>query len=321
MNPTEITMEDADRLNALMDADEATFEANEEKLVEKQGGTDASATEEDSLKNLDRTQATGTDKPDFQKTDKSGTPTATDKPAEQKADGKDKDQAKPEGDKAPEGSKFQKEKARQENAWTKINEQKAELQRKEQEILAREQEIAKKAQANAEPKYSAEDYDKAADKWEKEGKFDLAESARSEAKKLRANPPQTEKAPAARQNDVQFEQAQNQSWLKAQTECPEIAKKDSPLRQKTIEFIKANPEVLDAVNGPYLATKFVQYQMEAARVPDLQQKLESLTAKVKELEALTSITGGGNPASLPGERSFDDMSLAEQEAELKRMTA
>ena len=91
-------------------------------------------------------------------------------------------------------SKFAKNQERLDKTWKSVNDSKAEMAKERVEIDAQRAAIAQErkeweGKQQEQPQHSAEEYEAAAKHWEKQGLFDQAEAARSEAKRLRENPP------------------------------------------------------------------------------------------------------------------------------------
>jgi hypothetical protein len=219
-------------------------------------------------------------------------------------------------DKEPAKSKYAREVERQDRSWKAINERKAELDRREAEVAKRDGELRQMAAQAAAPKFTAEQYAQAADKFEADGKYDLAEAARAKAAELRSNPPAEATARAA-QEQARLQEGLDASWRRVKEEMPEALDKSGPLNAALIEFIKAEPDALRHPNGPHLAAQFVKAQLLAKEAGALKAEAEGLRAKVKELEARTTVPSGGL-AKVPEPKGFNQMTLKEQERELER---
>lgn len=221
-------------------------------------------------------------------------------------------------------SKFAKEQERREKSWAKLNaekeafkkEQEA-LQRERDQIRSRQAEIEKKSTEEAKPRYTAEQYDTAAEKFDEEGKYELADLARQEAKRLRdtGENDRVKKSQMA----TQFKTQLMNSWTKAKSDFPTILTEGTEENKALVEFLKAEPDALKHPNGPYLAASYVTFRLKAAKAEAMSKELDSLKSKIKEYEQRLQIPGSGNPASIPGEKSFEEMTASEQERELQRM--
>jgi hypothetical protein len=224
-------------------------------------------------------------------------------------------------------SRYEKARERQERTWAEVNAEKDAI-RKEREAFAaerekfeREREEIKAQREKAEGEFTPDQYESAAKRFEDEGKFDLADLARKKAQDLRSNPPAAQ-AVAVRQH----QEAQKREWaLKAGQEFPELAKDRSPLQQRVAQLFQSDPELKAHPKGIYLAARLASLEAEAAqgktqavRVSELEKELGLAKARVQELEGLTAPGGPGSAPSLGGAKSFEQMSDAEQFAELSR---
>lgn len=293
-----LNSEEAERLNALLDADEAADAAQGKQ-----------ATPNEPEPGLEDKAAQPPPKPED--ANEAGKP--ADKPGTQDA-AKPEDK-KPETEPQPPKSRFQKEQDRQAKTWQKINEEKETLKKEREQIeaeKARWQAEQAEQKRQQQPTFTAEDYEKAAERWESEGKYDLAEQARAAAEEMKKQPSAEAQARQRQAHDA-FLRAQGAAWAKAKAEVPEIMDKSSPANAKLVEFLNQHPQVMRDTEGPYLATLFVRDSIAASRVPELLKQVEQLQGKVKELEALTSFPGGGVAQTPRGEPDFASLSTSDME--------
>lgn len=317
------TTDDLQQLNALLDAAEAGEPAaqvtpDNKSPQDKAGspnradsplgddGKAGSPTDDGSTPTANPSKPAGTADP------KAGQPQNDQKPP----DGQSKPKDDPQDD--PKASRYAKEMARQERSWKAINERKSALDQREAELAKREAEMVRRAaQSEGErPRYTAEQYERAAAKFEADGKYDLAEAAREKAKELKANP-QADAQARQGQASARQQQALDASWAKVKADMPEALDKSHPFNAALRDFIAREPDVLGHPNGPYLAAQFVRAQLAAAQAEGWRKEVETLRAKVKELEAQTTVPGGGLNRT-PRIKEFHEMSSEEQAAELQR---
>ncbi|MDE2099808.1 MAG: hypothetical protein KGL39_21325 [Patescibacteria group bacterium] len=278
------------------------------------------------------------------------------KPTEGKtADGKTQQQ--PPADQGK-GSKYAQDLERRDRSWKALNTEKeavaAERTKLQQELeqgrralqAERDQFLAEREQANA--ANSPERYEQwaqtqatkanqlkaAAQAAEDEGDFEKAEKlkaaadqaqayerlARNQAAELRRNPPPTDKQREERQK------ALNKEWtLKAATDFPEFGKKASPVQAEAIQFLqyisKQLPHLARMPELVYFAAERAALKTAADRVPGLEKELTESKKRVAELEQLNNPTPTGGVQSLPGEKSFTEMTPDEQFAALKAEAA
>lgn len=255
---------------------------------------------------------------------KAGTPTANEaEAAKAKAEA---EKAAKEAVTGKEQTKYQKEVTRREKSWEKLNEEKSALQKEREAFEQQRKEFdAKKVEHEAqEPTTTPEDYEAAAKEFEKDGKLDLAEMARNKAKELREQPPEA-------RAEAGFKTAQISSWKKAVEKLPELGVAGSETQKKIRAFIDARPEFKDLFASTPMAWELTaelfghsqaleSSQAQAARVPDLENKVKELTAEVEQLRIATAPSGGSSKG-MPSEKTFSDMSPAEQDAEMQRVAA
>lgn len=243
---------------------------------------------------------------------KTGTPAAADqKPTDQKnADQQAQQQGK-------EPSRYEKARRRQDDAWKQINGEKESL-RAERERLERERGEFDQQRKAEEARYTPDQYEQAAKKFDADGKLELAELARQRAKELRDNPPPSpQQAQVLKQEQEAHAKAMKEWWGKAAVDFPPVAQRGSPQHQALETFLKAEPEAVRSPKGMYYAARLVSAETAAARVPEMEKELGALRAKVKELEALTAPGAQDIPARA-GQAS-GPKSDAEAFADLERL--
>ena len=190
-------------------------------------------------------------------------------------------------------------------------------------------------QAAAQKRQLADHQRAEAQRLEDAGKFPQAEALRKTAAKneaigedlaehaetLRQNPPK-----GFAERSQQFEQARRAWTLEAAKENPDLAKDGSPLQRAVAEMLnglaKSDPQLMVQPSVIYHAARLAAIQLrakaleaDAARVPGLVKEAESLRAKIKDLEALTTPAGGAGVASLGAEAPGDDYATLRQAAE------
>lgn len=278
--------------------------AREEATAKNTGGDKSTEQQQTQTGTLDDAKKTDTQEKREPKAEPTPEAGKAETDADLNADGKPK-------------SKWQKEQerlARNRREFEDEKKREREAIKAEKEKLAREQQEwqAKASSQKADPSSKADNWEAVAKVWENEGRFEDADMARAEAKRLReaeaANPE------AARQ--AELETRQQASWQKAKQDIPEMFDPANPMNAAVKEFLSQNPQVLEHPNGPYLAAQHVRVKLAASRVPELEKQLqahraevEKLQAKIKEQEALLTVSGGGPTAQLPLQaRSDDDLS-------------
>lgn len=239
------------------------------------------------------------------------------------ADGKGKTAPDAEGKGEAGKSRFARAQERLGRTWEDVNAAKAALQAEQdalkaaRETLAREREEFSAQRQQAEAEFQPDQYDAAAQKFEAEGKFDLADLARAKAEELRRHPP----APAADRTA-----AQRKEWaLKAGTEFPALTKANSPLQVRVAQLLQEEPDLKAHPKGLYLAARLADLETQAAQARQAQaavtakeQELVKLKERISELEGLTAPGSGDGVTRLPASKPFEQLSGDEQLAELER---
>lgn len=318
----------ADEIDALIAADEAA--EPESSLSSKQPGTQAPGGEQ--------TPSSSTEQP----SSKSGTPAATDKDKQTDPAKTDTDPSK--SQQTPQ-SEYEKAKAagrdREAKAWQRIEQQKAELEARQRFLDQREAQIGGKpaGQQQSTTQHTKAEYTEASRSWkeqaaqaEAQGKFEDAdrlkalaaaaeEAAKTAPEKVEA-PAAAPAAPGSQMTSAQFAQLkvqQQQSWDAVKKEIPELSKPDSEMAKEVATLLQGDMNgALLMPKGPAYVARFVAAKRQAARVPDLEKTVAEQKARIAELTAATTPGGGGGgPASVPT-KAFEDMSLEEQENELRR---
>jgi hypothetical protein len=232
-------------------------------------------------------------------------------------------------------TKWEKEQQRQASVLKGFEEKKAafeaEKKAKEDELAAKERELTAREEAAKAPRYTPEQYETAATKWEAdaeakavkledEGEFDKAEKVRSDAKatadaarekakEIRSDPQglrQQQANRAAEQARV-YQQEQAKWQAKIAAEMPELLDATNPAHAELKKFA----EELKSPSWIYNAAKLVKNGQAVLRVPVLEKEIEALKAENKRLTELTAVGGGGSPTGPIGETKFEDLSTEE----------
>lgn len=273
------------------------------------------------------------DKSDALKPDaKSGTPEAK---QEEKKVAEVAEQAKP-GEKPP--SKYEqakiKSEAREAKAWQKIQAENEKLAQREARVAAQEQAEAKKAEKPQASVKQLEDhakkYEDIADRLELNGDFDKADVARNTAATARVIASERKQELAEQEakqgksqfwTETAFKAKQSEAFEKTKKEFPEMAYAASPLAQTVRSMMKDDPGVQELIDASpsaiYYATKHAHTAAIASRVPELEKQVQSLTAKIRELELKSTPINGDSVNEQTRVKSWNEMSTREMEAEIE----
>jgi hypothetical protein len=224
---------------------------------------------------------------------------------------------------------------------TRLESERAELTRQRAELDA----IREQAQG---PQFTPDDYVKAsqtkrqaadatrlqAGRAEKAGKFEDAARLNRQADKLEGQAEdmadyaeQLRKHPPAsfEQRARQHEEARKFYTIEAAKAYPDLVRNGSDFQRHVAAELQAlsrqDPQLAAQPGVIYHAARLVHLSLrakaleaDAARVPVLVKEAESLRAKIKELEALTTPAGGGSVSRLDAEAPADDYQALRQAA-------
>lgn len=196
----------------------------------------------------------------------------------------------------------QKEVARQQNAWLKINAEKEALKKEREQLESLRQqaenergEAARRQLNSSEPLrdergFCAEDYEKAADKWQEQGDVDATVIKNARAAALGLRHKEQAALHAAQQMAINHVIKQN----------PDLQNMASPLAMETRKIMfdeapkmKFNPYAHP--DGFAMAVEHAKLRVRAGSVPALEKKINELTAENQRLTKLTTPTRGGTP--------------------------
>ena len=185
---------------------------------------------------------------------------------------------------------------KRESQFQRVKRQKAEYQRRESELRQREERIAqaeREKNAPKKPDYTAAELKKYRQSWENEGRFDLAEKADEEIKRLEAL--------------EQQERGQTlfvQEWQTAERELAEADKefgagKGTRLDKKLSEIMQGPDGNVYRQHPRGIVAAYHRAKMEILQADHqtAQGKIQQLENELKRLTGLTSI-GGGAPGRI-----------------------
>ena len=226
----------------------------------------------------------------------------------------------PEVQEQPKKSKWEKNEERKTSSWKQINAEKEEIKRQREALLKEAEELKSRKVDLDEGKayrdekgFTAEDYENAAKRLKEEGDDDLASDAINRAKEVRAEGDKAQQQMVAKKHWDAFESKRQELMQKHS----ELSKPDSELTQKANAILTEHPSMQSAA-GLEQAVKIAQLQIKAAGAETSEAQVKELTDKLTKLEKKMSVSGGFTNERVDGERSFDDLSDAEQTEYLRR---
>ena len=219
-------------------------------------------------------------------------------------------------------TKAQKEEARRDKSWKKLEEEKAAFAREkaewETQKLKQTQNLSPSQNLAENPSALANAFDEIAKQFEDSGDFDKADEAREKAKELRAKTSQdnTQQVQQASSNP-QFKVAWNAHMERAINDFPEMKDINSDFG-KTVQALLRAPDTAQLFNnrpdGIYIAAQLANMKMTALRVPALEKENATLKEEIKKLRQGMSIPSSGANGRAGDATSINNMSLEQQEA-------
>ena len=224
----------------------------------------------------------------------------------------------PEEEDEPQKSKWAKNEARKSKSWKDINSQKEELKREREELEAMKGQLHERqtdmddGKAYRDDKgFTAEDYENAAIRLREEGDDDLAKDAELRAKEVLEEGKKADNNRALKEAQSQWEAVRDDLYK----EMPELKDNNSELTQTANGILKEHPDLMYLPNGQGLrhAVQVAQWKVAASKTDKSQAEVKELTDKLNKLEKKMSVGGGFTSDKLDGDKTFDDLSMEEQE--------
>lgn len=219
---------------------------------------------------------------------------------------------------AEEKSRWTKNRERKEKTWEEINAEKAAI-KAEKEALMREKEQIQKAKITQdvyrdEHGATAKDYREAAKALREKGNAEMADAAEKLAANIEAKESQL------KQQKVMEELAA--SWKKnyesLSEKHPELKNQESPLYKETVAVLNEFKLLAQNPDGLRYAVKAAEVNLQAKEFDGTKAEYAKLKAEYEKLQKKLTIAGGAPTAPIAEKKSFDQMSLKEQEAHLEK---
>jgi hypothetical protein len=247
---------------------------------------------------------------------------ATDKAAAEKAKG---EQGKVEGEPDKKDSEFvrkQKEQARLDKTWQNSDLRKTQLDAREHELAERERRIASLPPAQAPPRatkngYTADEYEKAATEFIKEGEHESAVKALAAAREVR----EFEAQHYQKMHVENVEKAFNEDMAAVMQEFPDTAKADHPIAAEIQSILKANPWVQFVPQGFRKVAEIAQLRIDAKQnatvISELQEENKTLKADLAKRDSDAQLSASGTPGG-PRNKSLSEMTGDEMRTHLRQ---
>lgn len=245
---------------------------------------------------------------------------------------------------------YEKERRRLDRSWKKLDEEKAQTRKEREAVEAERKALAdERAKAAQRPKpekpkhngHTAEEYEAAAEDFEKEGKMAEAEFAKKRAAELRAKEAEQAKEAGAATDEKQFvtletgaritpeeQQQMTAEWTanlsRLGRENPDLMKEGAPLRAVVTELLGKDergktryPILHSHASGIHYAVEVAKLKLAAGKVPELSKRVAELEAENKELKGLTSLPPSGPTSRREKPKPGESGNLDQDEKELR----
>jgi hypothetical protein len=219
-------------------------------------------------------------------------------------------------------SRAQKEQQRKDRSWQALQAEKEQFRMKqtqweEGQRMAQLEGIRRQYQPLKRDGLTAQEYYQGAMTFEREGDYENAYKAHRVAQELF----QAEQGRVQQMQGVEAEYQWRMGMQEAMKGNPEIGNPDSPIANHLERIIAQNPWIYYIPQGFQRAAEVADMLTKMASLSELQDENEKLRANLERFQRKSQPARGGFASPRMGDKDFDEMSLDEQEAELRRMTA
>jgi hypothetical protein len=219
-------------------------------------------------------------------------------------------------------ARAQKEAERKERSWQALQAEKERFrmitsQWEEQQRMAQLEQTRARNQPLRRDGLTAKEYYDGAKVFEREGDFENAYKAHQISQEMF----QAEQQRSQQMRGVEAEYQWRTGMQQAVRQEPKIADPSSPIAQHLERIIAQNPWIYYIPQGFQRAVEVADMLTKMASLSELQDENEKLRADLERFQRKSQPARGGHAAPRYGEKEFDEMSLDEQEAHLKSMTA
>jgi colicin import membrane protein len=216
-------------------------------------------------------------------------------------------------------TRYEKAKSRLEKEWEDVRAEKARLKAEREAI-----ESAKAQREAAQPspetpkagsrKYSPEDYREAAKSYREEGRDDLAKLAEQKATEVETE----ERKEIEQKTQADLKSAWDKNLLDEVESNPDLKDSNSSLYKAVSEMLQNHAILRNYPAGIKDAVGIAKIRLKAESASDLEKKVQEYERELAQLRKATT-PASGQPSAPAKQKSFHEMSSADQEKELLRM--
>ena len=218
-------------------------------------------------------------------------------------------------------SRAQKEQQRRDRSWQALQAEKEQFrmmqtQWEEQQRMAQLETTRRQYQPLKRDGLTAQEYYKGAVTFEREGDYENAYKAHRVAQEMF----QAEQGRTQQMQGVEAEYQWRVGMQEAMKVEPAIGDPNSPIAQHLERIIAQNPWIYYIPQGFQRAAEVADMLTKMGSLSELQDENEKLRADLERFQRKSQPARGGFASPRMGDKDFDEMSLDEQESELRRMT-
>jgi len=223
------------------------------------------------------------------------------------------------------GSKWAKNRARQEKTWNAINERKTEQDKRESELVELQQDLERQREKLADQTeyrdaegYTAQDYEGAAKEFKESGEEQFAREAGEKASEVREKERVYKTESKVKSDREMADKTRDKVMAGLLNKHPELKDANSELTTVSNAILQQYPILQYDPHGPQYAVDVAQLRLKAQKAENLESELGDLTEKYEKLEKKTAVTGGFTPEKPDGAPAgFDDLPSEDQEKYLR----
>jgi len=223
-------------------------------------------------------------------------------------------------------SKFAKERERREKSWSEINAEKEAFKAEKQALETEREAFRKECEASEarlkraaeaaerdEHGYSASDYERASEQFQKDGDTEMAGMAAQAARALKAKSEEN----VRRSRVEQFQNAWRDNLSNAEEKEPDLKDPQSELHKEVLSVLNGFPLLQHVPDGVLKALEAVKVQRRAAQADKHEAEAGRLRSELESLQKKLSVNGGTPSEPLAEEKPFDSLPLEEQRRRLR----
>jgi hypothetical protein len=227
---------------------------------------------------------------------------------------------KSESDSERKPTRYEKAKSRLEKEWEDVRAEKARIKAEREQIEAerarKTSETTQSETRTSNRKFSAEDYREAAKSYRDEGRDDLARLAEQKAVESETE----DRKEIEQKTQAELKSAWDKNLLDEVEANPELKDSNSSLYKTVSQMLQDHAILRNYPAGIRDAVGIAKVKIQAESASDLKKRVAEYEKELSQLRKATT-PASGQPKGPSKVKSFNDLSLDEQEQELMRMAS